>query len=170
MFGVGSSPAIRNPQSATMTPRRLSLAVAALAFVSATGLGWAHSAEHSDAIAITVYKSPTCGCCANWVDHLRKHGFRVTVKDTIDLDPIKEKLGVTQPLASCHTGVVRGYVVEGHVPAADIKKMLKERPKVVGIAVPGMPMGSPGMEGPRSEPYEVLAFDKQGKTRVFARH
>ncbi|MGI9075884.1 MAG: DUF411 domain-containing protein [Gemmatimonadaceae bacterium] len=153
-----------------MTPRRLYFALAALAFVSATGTGWAHSADHADLIAITVYKSPTCGCCKNWVDYLRKHGFRVTVKDTIDLDPIKRKLGVTDRLASCHTGVVRGYVVEGHVPADDIKKMLKQRPKVVGIAVPGMPMGSPGMEGPRSDSYEVLAFDKQGKTRVFARH
>ena len=153
-----------------MPPRRFPFAIAALALVSATGLGWAHPVEHIEAIAITVYKSPTCGCCTNWVEHLRKHGFRVTVKDTIDLDPIKAKLGVVPRLASCHTGVVQGYVVEGHVPADDIKKMLKKRPKIVGIAVPGMPMGSPGMEGPRNDAYEVLAFDKQGKTKVFARH
>ncbi|MBC7788763.1 MAG: DUF411 domain-containing protein [Anaerolineae bacterium] len=153
-----------------MSLRRIPFVIAALALTSASGMALAHSVEHMDPIAITVYKSPTCGCCANWVDHLRKHGFRVTVKDTIDLDPIKQKLGVPDRLASCHTGVVRGYVVEGHAPADDIKKMLKERPKVVGIAVPGMPMGSPGMEGPRSDSYEVLAFDKQGKTKVFARH
>lgn len=124
----------------------------------------------SDATQITVYKSPTCGCCSKWVDHLRRHGFRVIAKDTADVDAVKAKLGVPSPLHSCHTAVVRGYVVEGHVPADVIQRLLKEKPKVVGIAVPGMPAGSPGMEmGSRKDSYNVVAFTSRGASRVFAK-
>jgi hypothetical protein len=116
---------------------------------------------------ITVYKSPSCGCCTAWVDHVKANGFAVKAKDIPDLTALKRHYGVTPELASCHTSFVGGYVVEGHVPADVIAKLLKEKPKVKGIAVPGMPMGSPGMEGPRSERYDVIAFDSTGKTRVY---
>ena len=117
---------------------------------------------------ITVYKDPGCGCCKNWIEHLIKHGYRVDAKDTPAMAEIKRTLGVPEALTACHTAVVNGYLIEGHVPAADIARLLKEKPKVAGLAVPGMPMGSPGMEGPRQQHYQVLSFDKSGKTKVFA--
>jgi hypothetical protein len=119
---------------------------------------------------VTVYKSPSCGCCKLWMDHLASNGFKVTGKDMDNVQPIKDELGVPGALGSCHTATVDGYVVEGHVPAADIKRLLKERPKVVGLSAPGMPSGSPGMEGGRKDPYDVLAFDARGRTTVFAKH
>jgi hypothetical protein len=120
---------------------------------------------------VTVYKSPTCGCCAAWVDHLEASGFRVETVDVDDLDAIKVQYGIPDSLASCHTAVVGGYVVEGHVPAGDVHRLLRERPEAGGLAVPGMPIGSPGMETPGrpSEPYAVLLVD-DGGTSVFARH
>lgn len=117
----------------------------------------------------TVYKSPTCGCCAKWVDHLRRHGFRVEVHDTTDLEPIKARHGVPSALQSCHTAIVGDYVIEGHVPADVIQRLLRERPAVAGMAVPGMPMGSPGMEGPYREEYDVVAFTRDGSTHVYAK-
>ena len=119
---------------------------------------------------ITVYKDPSCGCCKNWIEHLLKHGFRVNAKDTPDLTSVKQTLGVPARLGACHTAVVGGYLVEGHVPAEDIARLLAKKPKVRGLAVPGMPMGSPGMEGGSRQPYSVLSFDAAGKTAVFARH
>ena len=119
---------------------------------------------------ITVYKDPACGCCKSWIEHLTKHGYRVDAKDTPEMTEIKHTLGVPDALTACHTAVVNGYLIEGHVPAADIARLLKEKPKVAGLAVPGMPMGSPGMEGPRSQHYQVLSFDKAGRTRIFASH
>ena len=123
-------------------------------------------------VAVTVYKNAQCGCCRSWVDHLRKEGFTVTAKDVDDLAAIKSKLGVPASLGSCHTAIVGQYVVEGHVPAADIRKLLREKPKVAGIGVPGMPMGSPGMEMPGmpADKYDVMTFAKDGKQRVFASH
>lgn len=117
---------------------------------------------------ITVYKDPNCGCCKNWIEHLRKHGFTVEAKDTPDMNTIKATLGVPGALTSCHTAVVEGYLIEGHVPASDIDRLLASNPKVKGLAVPGMPMGSPGMEGGMKQHYQVLTFDKAGKTSVFA--
>jgi hypothetical protein len=128
------------------------------------------AAAHQTSDTITVYKTPTCGCCAKWVDHLREHGYHVNAIDQNDLSEVKSRLGVSSALQSCHTATVGGYVVEGHVPAADIRRLLAERPSVTGLAVPGMPSGSPGMEGFRSERYDVLAFDKGGATKVFASH
>lgn len=123
---------------------------------------------------IQVYKSPTCGCCAAWVDHIRAAGFQAEVFDVSDaeLQSRKAKLGVGPKLASCHTAIVNGYVVEGHVPAADIQRMLREKPAIAGLAAPGMPVGSPGMEMPngRADKYDVVAFTKAGTTRVFAHH
>jgi hypothetical protein len=105
------------------------------------------------------------------VDHLRTHGFTVDARDVVDVGPVKRKHGVPVALQSCHTGLVDTYVVEGHVPADVIDQLLRERPKVVGLAVPGMPLGSPGMEAPgqKTQPYEVIAFDARGATRVYAR-
>ena len=122
--------------------------------------------------AISIYKTPTCGCCAKWVDHLKNAGFRTTVTDMpqASLDNVKAKHNVPAKMHSCHTAVVDGYVIEGHVPASEVKRLLKERTKVTGLAVPGMPLGSPGMEVPgmKAHPYDVLSFDTQGKSTVFA--
>jgi len=117
---------------------------------------------------ITVYKDPSCGCCKNWIAHLVKHGYTVDAKDTPAMTEVKRTLGVPEPLTACHTAVINGYLIEGHVPAADIAKLLQQKPKVAGLAVPGMPMGSPGMEGGQRQHYQVLSFDKNGKTKVFA--
>ena len=122
--------------------------------------------------SVEVYKDPSCGCCSKWVEHLQANGFTVKTTDRADLAELKAKHRVPQKVQSCHMSLVNGYVVEGHVPAEDVKRLLKERPAVVGIAVPGMPIGSPGMEvaGMKAQPFDVLAFDKAGQTRVFASH
>lgn len=120
---------------------------------------------------MTVYRSPTCGCCGKWLEHVKQNGFKV--KDVIieDMQSIKEKHGLPDKLASCHTAIVDGYLVEGHVPAADIQKLLNDKTPVAGIAAPGMPMGSPGMEmGGKADPYKVISYDKQGKFEVFNQH
>ena len=121
---------------------------------------------------VEVYKSPTCGCCSKWVDHLRSHGFTVRAINTDTIDELKTSRGVPRHVRSCHTALVGGYVVEGHVPAADVQRLLRDRPAVVGIGVPGMPIGSPGMEvsGVKAQPFDVIAFAKDGSTRVFASH
>ena len=124
----------------------------------------------SAAADITVYKSPTCGCCGKWIEHLEANGFSVQVKNRRDLRGVKQELGVQPELQACHTGVIDGYVIEGHVPAGDIRRLLAERPAVRGLAVPGMPVGSPGMEGPRPQRYKVLSFDQQGNVSTFSRH
>jgi hypothetical protein len=124
--------------------------------------------------SIEVWKSPTCGCCGKWVEHLEANGFAVTAKNTSRgmLDRIKRQAGIEEKLASCHTGLIEGYAIEGHVPAADIKKLLETRPDAVGLTVPNMPLGSPGMEQPdgKTEPYDVLLVKKDGSTEVFASH
>jgi hypothetical protein len=121
---------------------------------------------------VDVYKDATCACCNKWVEHLRANGFEVRVTNTRDLASFKTSHGVPRQLQSCHTAIVDGYVIEGHVPASDVQRLLKERPAIAGLAVGGMPVGSPGMEmpGARAEPYDVVAFDKSGGTRVFASH
>ncbi len=119
-------------------------------------------------IPIKVYKDPNCGCCKEWVKHLEANGFKVETMDMPDLSLLKQKYGVKQELQACHTAIVGGYVVEGHVPADVIKQMLKEKPAIAGVAVPGMPMGSPGMEGASKERYNVLTFDRAGRTTVYA--
>lgn len=128
-------------------------------------------AGSSAPIRITVFKDPNCGCCKSWIEHLRKHGFAVVVRDTSDVSGAKRAGRVPEQLRSCHTAFVNGYVIEGHVPAPDIQRLLSEKPKAAGLAVPGMPVGSPGMEmGARVESYDVVAFNRDGTTRVFARH
>lgn len=118
--------------------------------------------------SIEVYKSASCGCCGEWVKHLRRNGFEVTVREVAEPSLYRARFGVPERLGSCHTAVAGGYAIEGHVPAHDIRRLLAERPKAKGLAVPAMPMGSPGMEGPRRDPYDVLLLDAQGRTRVFA--
>ena len=120
-------------------------------------------------IVIEVYRSPSCGCCGKWIAHLKENQFDVKDHVTNDVQVIKDKYGVPEKMASCHTALVNGYVVEGHVPAADIKKLLKLKPAVIGISVPGMPSGTPGMEmGGRKDPYQVVSFDKEKKYQVFS--
>jgi hypothetical protein len=127
---------------------------------------------HADAASITVYKDPSCGCCTKWVEHLQAAGLKPGIHDRSDMDALKDGLGVPASLRSCHTAVAGKYVVEGHVPAADITRLLAAKPKgVIGIAVPGMPAGSPGMEmSGRRDAYDVIAFSANGTTSVFARH
>jgi hypothetical protein len=119
-------------------------------------------------VAIKVYKTPECGCCKAWVKHLRDNGFQVETMDMPDLSLVKQKYGVKPALQACHTAIVNGYVVEGHVPADVIVKLVRERPAVAGVAVPGMPMGSPGMEGASKQAYDVYTFDRAGRSRVYA--
>ena len=129
-------------------------------------------ARQANKTTVQVYKTSTCGCCSKWVEHLKANGFSVVATDVEDIDAVKTKQGVPTDLSSCHTAIVNGYVVEGHVPASDVARMLKERPKIAGIAVPSMPAGSPGMEVPggKVQPYKVIAFEKGGKTTVYSSH
>jgi hypothetical protein len=127
--------------------------------------GALHAAEEP---AIMVHKDPTCGCCSGWVLHLQKAGFVIKVLETRDIDAVKTRLGVPKDLAACHTAEISGYVIEGHVPAAALKRFLAEKPNAAGLAVPGMPIGSPGMEGGSPGPYQVVLFGPDGR-RTYAR-
>ena len=119
---------------------------------------------------IEVFKSSTCGCCSKWIAHLRANGFEVQAHDVDDISVSRARLGVPQALGSCHTGRVGGYLIEGHVPAADIQHLLRERPSAAGLAVPGMPRGAPGMEGDVMDPYDVLLFQLNGRYTVYQRY
>jgi hypothetical protein len=131
-------------------------------------VGHGQAPASSSGTAVTVYKQVGCGCCSIWAEHLRKAGFKVSSMEVSDLTRVKNAYGVPAAAHTCHTALIDGYVVEGHVPMDAIQKMLKERPKVAGLAVPGMPIGSPGMEsGSRKDPYDVLAFDRAGKTSIY---
>lgn len=141
---------------------------------SAAGLalaGTAH-AQARGSRALAVYKSPTCGCCDGWVAHMRQAGFTVAVHVVADPGTVRRARGLPDALASCHTGVIGGYAIEGHVPAVDIVRLLAEQPEAVGLALPGMPLGSPGMETPdgRKQPFDTLLVLRSGETRVFGRH
>ena len=123
------------------------------------------------AAELKIYKSPYCGCCGAWVNHIKASGIPTVVQEMEDVAPVAKKLGVPDAVRSCHTAVIDGYFVEGHVPAPDIRKLLRERPKARGIAVPGMPIGSPGMEkGERRDPYDTLLVMRDGSTRAFVKH
>lgn len=120
---------------------------------------------------ITVYKTPTCSCCGVWVEHLRENKFNVKVIEVESTAEYQKKYGVTNALRSCHTGIVNGYAIEGHVPASEIQRLLKEKPNAKGLSVPGMPIGSPGMEvGTRRDAYSVLLFDSSGKTTIYRQY
>lgn len=124
----------------------------------------------SQALNITVYRTPTCGCCKGWVEHLKQNGFQVTdlVKPESEIQTIRQKYNLPSNLASCHTSEVAGYLVEGHIPVADVKRLIAQKPNIAGISVPGMPIGTPGMEmGDRKESFNVFAFKKDGQTKIF---
>jgi len=135
------------------------------------GASLAMNVADQDLPTLVVFKTSTCGCCSGWVEHMRAAGFNVDARDVpgnTELMRVKVDAGVPGQMATCHTALVDGYVVEGHVPADQVKRLLQERPEVLGIAAPGMPMGSPGMEGPGARPYTVYSFDRQGESTVFA--
>ena len=134
------------------------------------GIAWSTLSASAFAAEITVYKTPWCGCCSKWVDHLQAYGHDVTIKNMENLDVIKKMAGVPESLQSCHTAAVDGYVIEGHVPAKDIDRLLAEHPKARGLSVPGMPVGSPGMEGGTADRYDVIMFGTDGSTSVYAQH
>lgn len=140
--------------------------------LSAPAALWASGCARAEARDLTVYKTPWCGCCSGWVTHMRRAGFTAAVVDLEDLAPVRKRYGISFEQSSCHTGVSGDYALEGHVPPEDVLRLLRERPKAKALLVPGMPMGSPGMENPqgRREPYEVLLLLPNGSTRVFARH
>ncbi len=144
--------------------------IVATAMAAALAAGAWLMTPAATAADITVYKSPWCGCCGNWVTHLRQAGFSVAVEEREDMDPVKTRFGVPASLESCHTAIVDEYIVEGHVPAADIARLLSERPAARGLAVPGMPAGSPGMEqGGARDPYQVILFGDSGRS-VYSSH
>jgi hypothetical protein len=149
-----SSPSILHCRSPT---RRSTLGIVALALVIPSRFSLAQTP------AIHVHKDPNCNCCSGWVTHLKDAGFAVTVEETADLQTVRKRLGVPADLAACHTAEVDGYVLEGHVPAAAVRRLLKERPTAIGLSVPGMPAGSPGMEGGTPQRYEVVLFGKTGR-------
>src|SRR6187455_3262906 len=152
---------------------RFSIGLSAAAITALT-LGLAAQSKPATPAAekITVYKTSSCGCCKLWVDHLKASGFDVQAMDvsSADVRAVSKAAGLKEEDTSCHTAKIGNYVVEGHVPADDIKRMLKEKPVIAGLSAPGMPQGSPGMEQGTKEPYDVVAFTKDGKTTVFAKH
>lgn len=133
----------------------------------ALGLPWMRFAQAAP--RVRVYRSATCGCCAAWADHLRANGFEVEVLNVAEPGEYRRRYGIPDALGSCHTGVVDGYALEGHVPAREVQRLLRERPQAAGLAVPAMPVGSPGMESPgRNDPYDVLLVDRRGRYTVYA--
>lgn len=144
-----------------MKARRIALSLVLLSAAAAFAQG---------APKVEVFKSASCGCCGGWVEHLRQNGFQVSTHDVADVPAQRKKLGMPDRLGSCHSAKVAGYVIEGHVPAADIRRLLKEKPKAIGLAVLGMVPGSPGMEAPKPMPYDTLLVAGDGTTRVFASH
>jgi len=149
------------------TRRRVLVGLGGVAVIAAGGGFLMLSPTPTMAEQVVTYKDPSCGCCGSWVDHMRDNGFAVTVHEGEEMDQVKLKAGIPEDLASCHTAYIGDYLVEGHVPASDIKRMLAERPAIKGLSVPGMPMDAPGMDGGTGEPYTVLAFGL-GKTSVYA--
>ncbi len=139
---------------------------AAVLFVLLTPAAWAAGALP----AVKVYKSPTCGCCGKWVEHMKANGFKVVTHEMNDVTPHKQRLGVPVGMGSCHTAEVGGYLVEGHVPADDVKRLLAEKPKAKGLVSPGMPQSAPGMDMPGKQPYEIFLVRQDGSTSSFARH
>lgn len=149
-----------------MIDRRKVTAALALTLLAAPAMARAASAR----TPAQVFRTPDCGCCGAWVTHLERHGFDVDVVMTDDMQAVKDRHGVPQPLRSCHTALIGGYAIEGHVPAADILRLLAQRPRAAGLAVPGMPIGSPGMEmGAQRDPFDVILWDGTG-TRIFSSH
>lgn len=173
LLTLAAAAAIHSQQQArpVLNPAILNrrLLLGAAVFIGSGGTAYAQSRELRD---LVVYKTPTCPCCDGWIAHMRQAGFIATVNVLPDLRPIRVARGFPDVLASCHTALIGGYLIEGHVPAADVIRLLSERPTAVGLAVPGMPLGSPGMETPQGhkDPYDTLLVLRSGASRVFARH
>ena len=150
----------------------MSRGVAAAALAALMAIGVTTAVAQRPMPTVEVYKTSTCGCCANWVKHLEQHGFLTRVTNVENITQVKVTHNVPGRLQSCHTATVDGYVLEGHVPASDVQRLLKDRPAVRGLAVPGMPIGSPGMEVPNMKPtpYDVISFDRRGQVQVFSSH
>ena len=139
-----------------------------IGFIACTMAARAEGIETNKPIDIVVYRSPSCECCGKWLEHLKNNNFNVKDILTEDVQAVKQKYGISAAMSSCHTSIVDGYIVEGHVPANDIINLLKTKPKIVGISVPGMPMGTPGMEmGGKKDAYKVMSFDKENDYKVF---
>ena len=157
------------PAASKPMPRRHVLAAFGLIGVAAVAPRLARAA--AEPLAVEVWKDPSCGCCKDWVAHMQDNGFAVTVHESGN-NAVRSRLGLPQKLGSCHTALVGGYLIEGHVPAGDVRKLLAQKPKALGLAVPGMPVGSPGMDGAvyggRRDPYDVLLVARDGNTRVFS--
>lgn len=167
MYSTGA--AERSNRPVCLPERRLWLGAAlATGLLAATGASWAAKP------LVEVWKSPTCGCCGDWIEHLKASGFQVKVNEVPNAAPVRARLGVAERYGSCHTALVDGYALEGHVPAREIHRLLKEKPAAIGLAVPGMPIGSPGMDGPayngRKDPYDVLLIQKGGSAKVYAQY
>ena len=155
------------PAQSKLKSVRTLVASALLGLTTLGGISTAVAADDE----VVMYKDPNCGCYGKWAEHMREHGFKVKEVATTQMGQVKGEAGVPQALGSCHTARVGGYVVEGHVPAADVRRMLTDKPAIAGISAPGMPMGSPGMEGPYpADRYDVVSFDAQGRTAVYASH
>ncbi len=161
--------AAERPAAATDARPAGGEAISAEAATARPGPTPAEAPEAEESPEVVVYKTATCGCCSAWIEHLEAAGFRVTAHDERDLTAVKNQLGVPGPVRSCHTALVDGYLIEGHVPADVIRRLLEERPQVAGVAVPGMPIGSPGMEVPGrpADRYDVVTFDGRGRTEVY---
>lgn len=145
-------------------------ALSVMGIVAAAIVGVGCTEAPAETTEVTVYKTATCGCCKDWMRHLRANGFTVNAYDVQNLDQIRRQNGVSPQLGSCHTARVGGYVIEGHVPAQDIKRLLTEKPTVTGLTVPGMPASAPGMDQPGNHPYNVYTFNVDGSTSVYARY
>ena len=165
---------LRTPAARLPLALVAALGVGGAWYAVADGGGAAPSGSLAEAASrptVEVWKTPTCGCCQGWVAYLEEEGFEVVAHDVEDVDPVRERLGLTDPrLKSCHTATVDGYVIEGHVPVSDIDRLLAERPDLVGISAPGMPMMSPGMGSREPKDYDVIGFDEAGETVVFSSH
>jgi len=162
-----------NALTIRLLPKALSLLLTFGGALAVSSGNVAHAAQASAPALtpVTAYRTASCGCCKGWVQHMRANGFSVRDVVVADVQAIKQRLGVPSRLSSCHTAEVAGYAIEGHVPAADVKRLLRNRPAVAGIATPGMPLGSPGMESPYAkEPFTVMAFTRAGAINSFSRH
>jgi hypothetical protein len=161
-----------NTNKTSQTSKKPGWGIIFFTALAVLGASWIFFPKSTLAADVVVYKSPSCGCCDGWVKHMESNGFTVKINNVDDVYPIKEQLGVPQEAASCHTAKVGNYIVEGHVPVTDIRRMLKEKPQIDGIAAPGMPMGSPGMEvpGQPADRYNIITFKNGRMGRVFSRH
>jgi len=167
MTGIAGYPPGRHNLFKVTQMKYMKITTLTSALLLACSIVWAAEEMHE----VIVYKDPLCGCCSNWVSHLKDNNFSVTAIDVDNIATYKEKYGVPAHLGSCHTAVVNGYVIEGHVPAADISRLLKEKPDILGLTVPGMPVGAPGMEmGDRIDAFEVIAISKDGSTYTYTNY